>query len=68
MVVGSFIYGNRNTFNPFACPSDINECIGPNPPCPADQLCMNNVGSFMCECPEGMIMNSDGLCIPGIFK
>ena len=47
---------------------DINECLQPNPPCPSDQSCINNNGSFMCICPEGIVMNDHGMCVPGIEK
>ena len=43
-------------------PSDINECLLAYP-CPSGQLCLDNEGSFICVCPDGLMMNSEGSCI-----
>ena len=43
-------------------PSDINECLLAFP-CPSGQLCVDNEGSFICVCPDGSVINSEGSCI-----
>ena len=37
--------------------SDINECQSNNGNC--DQMCVNTIGSYMCNCSEGYLLSED---------
>ena len=42
---------------------DINECDLNNDDCEPDK-CINNIGSYTCDCQEGQELDSDGItCI-----
>ncbi|BFZ22776.1 hypothetical protein BsWGS_25813 [Bradybaena similaris] len=43
-----------------SCELDVDECAHQNA-CPAGQLCVNEQGSFSCQCPDGYLMDS-GVC------
>ena len=43
--------------------TDINECNTSTNPC--EQHCINNYGSFSCECNTGYTLNIDGLTCKG---
>ena len=45
---------------------DINECLT-SFPCQTGQLCANTEGSYMCMCPDGSVVNSEGACVKGIY-
>ena len=45
--------------------SDINECVSQSGPCHRGQVCINTVGSFICQrnsvnCGRGYRLNEDG--------
>ena len=40
--------------------SDINECLRPEAyPCPEGANCINTVGSYVCNCPDGYTLEGD---------
>ena len=43
--------------------TDINECETNNGRC--NQTCVNEIGSFHCECDTGYTLNADGLGCTG---
>ena len=43
---------------------DTNECNSNNGGC--DHSCINEVGSFHCECNDGYVLDDDGLGCSGI--
>ena len=44
--------------------TDINECVGSNGGCA--QVCNNIVGSFLCGCNDGYLLNTDGINCDGM--
>ena len=44
---------------------DINECATNNGNC--NQICTNTVGSFLCSCTAGYMLNADGRTCGGTF-
>lgn len=49
----------------FFPPSDINECLSNKGGC--QHLCVNEVGSFHCECNDGFNLDSNGLTCSGQY-
>ena len=47
----------------FLLSSDINECNITTNPC--EQYCINNNGSFVCECNDGYTLDVDGFTCNG---
>ncbi len=47
--------------------ADIDECV-PTSPCDEVARCVNTVGSFICECPDGYTRNADGLNCTGEYN
>lgn len=45
---------------------DINECEEISDACKGG-LCLNLPGTFLCECPEGLLLSSDGQSCQGLF-
>ena len=43
--------------------TDFHECEIDNGGC--DQICINTVGDFHCNCSEGFILNDDGFTCDG---
>ena len=43
--------------------TDIDECVNSNGGC--TQLCNNTVGSFLCGCNEGYLLNTDDVNCDG---
>ena len=43
---------------------DINECGVNNGGC--SELCANTIGSFVCSCQQGFVLQSDGFTCQGI--
>ncbi|KAM5151898.1 LOW QUALITY PROTEIN: protein HEG homolog 1 [Mantella aurantiaca] len=43
------------------CETDVDECL--SNPCPAQAMCMNRRGSFICRCPLGYIMEKEPSCV-----
>ena len=50
----------RDGFMGSSCDQNINECN--SSPCPANSMCNDTVGSFICPCNAGYEMNPDGSC------
>lgn len=44
---------------------DINECEEISDACKGG-LCLNLPGTFLCECPEGLLLSSDGQSCQGL--
>ncbi|KAH9496285.1 hypothetical protein Btru_018007, partial [Bulinus truncatus] len=44
------------------CSEDINECLNVSF-CPEFSRCVNSIGSYTCECYEGLQMSQSGVCI-----
>ena len=45
--------------------SDINECSMDENSC--TDKCINNIGSYTCDCPSGEVLSSDGVtCVGGL--
>ena len=44
---------------------DINECMSNNGGC--EQICVNNIGSYSCDCHEGYDVDVDGLNCSGML-
>ena len=40
----------------------MDECAEDPDVCGEGKLCINNVGSYTCTCPEGYAENSGGVC------
>ncbi|XP_059169385.1 uncharacterized protein LOC131951116 [Physella acuta] len=51
----------RTGFTGRYCDYDINECQTTTSPCQLPEVCVNTVGSFVCECPPGYKKNN-GTC------
>ena len=47
----------------FIFSKDINECITDDNDC--TDKCINNIGSYTCDCPSGETLDSDGLTCVG---
>ena len=46
--------------------ADVNECDTDNGGC--DQVCVNTIASFSCECNTGYLLDSDGFSCSGNQK
>uniref|UniRef100_S4RP11 EGF-like domain-containing protein n=1 Tax=Petromyzon marinus TaxID=7757 RepID=S4RP11_PETMA len=46
-------------FTGSVCQTDVNECLPGNGNC--SHTCVNTEGGWSCQCPEGFVLNKDGL-------
>ena len=42
--------------------TDIDECVGENPPCHDDATCTDNDGSYTCACNSGYLGDGTTTC------
>jgi len=42
---------------------DINECLS----LPCEQTCNNTLGSFVCSCDDGFVLDNNGISCLGLF-
>ncbi|XP_033615292.1 fibrillin-3 [Fukomys damarensis] len=45
-----------------AC-KDVDECVGPERPCPRSMDCVNVPGSYLCQCTRGFRLSPGGTCV-----
>ncbi|XP_022088734.1 LOW QUALITY PROTEIN: uncharacterized protein LOC110978223 [Acanthaster planci] len=49
------------------CETDVNECVE-NDPCPADRVCLNLQGSYLCGCAPGFTLVGDSCISASEFR